>query len=208
MSLADFGITEGRVNLVFMFAVAVVFVVMLLSVFLRSIRALSLYDILRKQGNSRAWYSFVPIFSDIALYMAANNKRHGGALGKLIAFLSVVCIILGAMAIVLCGIGASSLIFAADEALSLGKEKIDPSEFNVFGGFLVVFAIFAVCFAVRHILKAVCLKKIYASFGAPAVLYAVLGVIIPFLSPLFLRIVSQKNVTPADNGAYFTEQEM
>ena len=50
MSLADFGITEQRINLIFILFVAVFVVLLLISLFLRSLKALSLYDILRRQA--------------------------------------------------------------------------------------------------------------------------------------------------------------
>ncbi|MBE6728441.1 MAG: hypothetical protein E7562_07330 [Ruminococcaceae bacterium] len=206
MSLADYGINEANINMIFIFAVAAIVVLLVFSLFLRSLKGLSLYDILRRQGNIRAWYSFVPIFSDLALDMAASGERKAGILGKLNAFLTVCSFCLSTVSVILGGLGLSRLIFAADEAYNSGKNSISASEYNLLAIALYVFiAFFAFCL-IKHLLKTVCLRKIYASFKANAVIYTVLGFLLPFLSPLFLRFVSTKEVEQDDKDSFFTEQ--
>ncbi len=205
MSLADFGITEQRINLIFILFVAVFVVLLLISLFLRSLKALSLYDILRRQGNSRAWYSFVPLFSDNALDMAANNKRQSSFIGKFCAVLSLASVALGILSLIFGGIGLSKLVFAADKAYAAGKQTIHADEFKIFAAAIIIFTALIIVLVLRHILKTVLLNKIYASFGG-GTLYTVLGFILPFLTPIFLRFISQKDIVKPEGMSYFTEQ--
>lgn len=207
MSLTDYGFTRSGVETVFLLTVCAAAVLIVFSIFLRTVRARAVYGLLRENGRSRAWFAFVPVLSDEAL--GALGSVYAGkkcrAAGRAAAVLTVLQALMFVTAAALAGSALIRLVYAADSAYASGAERLEESAWRPVYNALSAAAVWLALWAARQLLRAVCLFCIYRGAGAPAAAFTLAGLLLPFLTPLFLQLASGKARAgqPGESSQFF-----
>lgn len=192
MSLSDFGLNQSNVSLLFILMSLLALLLTVGAVTLYFLKGVALYNMSRKQRIDREWFGFVPVFRDVLLGNVAQGRKRGG-IGKNLAVISVLKIIVGAFTAVGYGLAAIRIVFMADTALKNGEADLPKTALAVFSAAFVFLLIFVAVCLVKHIIETVCNYRIYKYYSAKkAALYTIIGFILPFLVPIFLFSVGPK----------------
>lgn len=192
MSLSDYGITLENTETVLLLAAAVAAVAILMTVFLRAVRAFAQYRLMRAANGRGAWRAFVPVLSLSALGdLAAEHNPRVRFAGKAAAFFSLLCALTFYCGAVFFFDSLLRVLFAADSAAAAGAESLAAQAWSpVFTAFYILLA-GLVLWLIKQIFAAVCLAAVYKSSGLPPFI-CIFGVILPILTPIFLTCCAGK----------------
>ena len=112
------------------------------------------------------------------------------------AVLTVVNFCLLALFVALFGSALVKVVFAADMAMADGLTKLEKTAFEPLRSALAPAIILIATSAINRILKIVSIFKIYLRFAVKgAVILIILGMVIPFLEPVFLFAIRGNSIS-------------
>ena len=206
MSLSDYGFSAGPFSSLFILSVFLITVVAFIALVLYFSRAIAYYELAKRVGLKDKWYGFIPVFRDIACGNIAAGKQKS-VVGKFMAVLSAFNICLFAAFFALFGAALIKIIFAADMAMADGLTKLPSTAFAPLNTALIPAVILVFSVVLKKILRIVSVFRIYLKVAPKkAVIFIILGILIPFLEPVFLFSVRMGNTVEKkddDDNAVF-----
>lgn len=192
MSFSDYGITLKNTEAILLLTAAVAAVLILMTVFLRAVGALSQYRLMRASGANKAWRSFVPLLSLVSLgdlaAKASPRRRAAGKAAAVFWLLSVAAVFCGTVCLLDSGL---RLLFSAEAAAAAGAATLESGAWTpVYSAVGILLAGLAL-WLLKQIFAAVCLAEVYKNAGISPFL-CILGVIFPILTPIFLACCAGK----------------
>lgn len=166
------------------------------------LKAIALYDLSRRRGYKNAWLSFIPVVNSYVLGGISDNISLFRGKKSTIKVWLLAANIAGAVAI------TPIAAFIMDFLPNLGYYNYSQTMLYQFIlSMLMVTLASGLISLAATVLTYVACYKIYSDYvPRDAVLYLVLSLFFPFLTPIFLFVIRKKpaiSLTPPPQGAYY-----
>lgn len=186
MTLADYGYSPEPFAMLFVLFILLFAVAAVLGAIIYIIHALAYYEMSKKLQLKRDWYGFVPFFRDMACGNIASG-REKSRFGRLLAVFSALYACFSLIFIAFFGVSFINLVFEADSAMLNGLSELPKDAFLTFNSLIIPAALMLVTGIAYKVMRLIGEFRIYRKFApSSAVLFLILGIIIPVLTPIFL----------------------
>lgn len=202
MSLADYGFHPAPFAAIVALSIFLIFIVTALRIVLFGIESVGIYTMARKLKIRRSWFAFFPFLKQ-RLLGDISDGREKSTIGKIMMAVSILFAISVPVLSVTFGIAAVNSVFEIDKAMQNEGAHFAEIIKNLMYPVVATGLVSGLLRLVQNVLIWVALYRAYLKFNRKnAVLYLVLGLVFPFLTPFFVFSASKKDEEERERSTF------